>query len=287
MVNKLDFVLFKVSIKDVNMVTEVLQLHGFTVVPWFWYKMDQNMVGTFKPVPAVEHLVYGYNVKRRETLFAGAEKNPERRHNMIMGNVLRSRLKNEKGEEYNIAQSPVYLWYNLLHDLGGGVDVIIDVCAGTGSASVAALELGYNVISVEKNETQFEGLTRRMDQLHKDLHDEERLVEGWKEILKKQRDLEGSGGNSYQMFKIDRDIRDEQKEVAEQEKAKKRLAKELAKAAVCSVCDKTVQPGGEEKCLDCGGFLHAECSIDSGRLDDMGSLCKGNKCQQMVDVGGK
>jgi hypothetical protein len=38
MVDKLDFVLFKVSLNDVNMVSEVLQTHGFTVMPWYWYK---------------------------------------------------------------------------------------------------------------------------------------------------------------------------------------------------------------------------------------------------------
>jgi hypothetical protein len=189
-------------------------------------------------------------------------------------------MKNEEGKEYNKAQSPIYLWYNLLRNLGGGVDVIIDVCAGTGSATVAALELGCSVISVEKNETQFEALTRRMDQVHKDLHEDKKLVEDWKELLKKQRDSEGSGGNSYQLFKIDRDIKLEEKEAAEQEKTKKRLEKEKRDAAVCSFCDKPVKAGGEAVCIECGGFLHAECSIDSGDTVNMGSVCKDHKCQE-------
>jgi hypothetical protein len=163
MADKLDFVLLKVSNKDVNMVSDVLKIHQYMVMPLYWYKVDQNMMGTHKPVPAVECLVYGYRKDRVEKLFERAPNNPVKRHNMILGGILRSRFKNEKGEDCNPAQSPIYLWYNLLHDLGGGVDVIIDVCSGTGSASVAALELGYNVIAVEKNETQFEVLTHRFD----------------------------------------------------------------------------------------------------------------------------
>lgn len=289
MADELDFVLLKVSPKDVNMVTDVLERHMFTVCQWFWYKTDQNMMTTFKPVPAVECLVYGYRSTRVEELFALCDKNPELRHNVVLGTSLRARMKDDKNEDYNIAQSPLYLWYYLLHDLGGGVDVIIDVCAGTGSATVAALELGYNVISVEKNARQFEGLTRRLELVHKDLHSEEgALAEDWTDMLKKKREDEGIGGTSYQSFEREKEIKDLEKQIVKEAKMMKEAAKKAPAVLMCGMCDAAINEDGELKCCLCGVHLHEACSAD-GDMDKMedGSTCLGRQCQKMGERDAK
>jgi DNA modification methylase len=288
MADKLDFVLLKVSNRDVNMVSEVLKTHQYMVMPFYWYKVDQNMMGTHKPVPAVECLVYGYKKDRVENLFKRAPNNPEKRHNMILGGILRSRFKNEKGEDYNPAQSPIYLWYNLLHDLGGGVDVIIDVCSGTGSASVAALELGYNVIAVEKNETQFEVLTHRFDVARKDLHQENDLRDNWQEVLQLQRDKEGVGGVSFQEYHLELEIRETKKQLAELARVTKKQESEAVKAPICAVCESVIDEMDDAKCSLCGGSLHVKCSADLDTEDgESGSVCLNSKCQQAPVQGDK
>jgi hypothetical protein len=140
MVHDLDFVLFKVAPCDVEMVRTLLIKNSFTVIRWIWYKVDANMTASLKPVPATECLVYGYMPSRMEQLFAGSPANPVERHNVIMGTYMRTYLKDESGDKYNPCQSPRYLWYHLLAQLGGGVETIIDVCAGTGSATLAAVD---------------------------------------------------------------------------------------------------------------------------------------------------
>jgi hypothetical protein len=183
----------------------------------------------------------------------------------------------------------VYMWYHMLHDLAGGVDVIIDVCAGTGSASVAALELGHNVISVEKNDKQFEGLTRRLELVHRDLHGEgEDLSDDWEEILEKQRAAEGYGGMSYPSFQKEKEIRDVEKEMARLAKEDKAAGKKVPVVFLCGVCEEKVDDEGSIKCCLCDQRLHVDCSADGdGEKGETTPTCKGRECEKTEEQQAK
>lgn len=67
----------------------------------------------------------------------------------------------------NPTQKPLLLLEYLVWLCHSGSGVIVDLCCGTGSAAIASLRMGYDVIAMDKNAQQTKACQQRLDKFAK------------------------------------------------------------------------------------------------------------------------
>jgi hypothetical protein len=307
---------FKCSGEDVHkFASHMKEAKGVKVFPAFWYKTSQNINGTSKMVPAVEHLVIGLSDKASANISELQSNNPLDRHNILFGPALKS-LYCVKGSNkaLNSAQSPMYLMASVASSfVRPETDLIaLDLCAGSGSAAFGLMAAGFNVVAVEKDEAMYKGLCERVvdistkcQQMAAERKDDTALAV--RTSLTQLVAKEGHGEWGINSYLKEAKKREEKKAAEDEEKAalEKLEAKDVVpvpagavagkgavkKVAVpksakvdkppkCAVCAKECKES--LKCLLCKLSIHsaAACSQAGGDTDGQGKVCKGRKCEK-------
>jgi hypothetical protein len=304
---------FKCHPDDVTMIkNKINETEGMKASPMFWYKTTQNIYGTCKMVPSLEHLVLGLNPKAIANIGELQDKNPLLRHNVLFGPALkRSYCVRDSTDALNTAQSPMYVMAKVASSFvrpGGGS--AIDLCAGSGSSCFGLLAGGHNVIGVEKDLQMFDGLTERMVAMHTKCVEmaterKDKSVGAIRTSLKILVEKEGTGWWGVNSYNKEQERKkehaaleaakkaEEEKAVAapapaaEEEEGEKQLegGEEVVKAAgaaadvMCGGCNKAYK--GQGKCLLCDVPLHAAkaCSDAGNDEDGDGRVCKGRACE--------
>jgi hypothetical protein len=137
---------------------------------FYWYKHNQNVEGHHQYTYAVEQCMLAYKGGRTKMEWL-TDKNPLRRHNMIVGPSLSSYALGTDSKALNLYQKPGYLSRILLaNHLTPGMQVLV-VGFGSGGDILGAVANSCNVKAVELNPTQFNGGVARLSALA-GLHDE-------------------------------------------------------------------------------------------------------------------
>ncbi len=120
-----------------------------------WYKANQNLEGPQQLIFAFELIIIAWR-----SGFTGMpfhmERNPMRRHNIIVGPALRVHHKHSNGENINPYQKPAYIAYQLCKVFAQPLDNILIVGFGAGGDVEGASAAGMNVVAIEREKTQFD-----------------------------------------------------------------------------------------------------------------------------------
>lgn len=243
---------------QLGMIQELLKNHQFTLIsPITWYKNDQNYVGgqdafTF----ATETLVCARKIRRQgASLYVNMDKNPVKRHNIIIGPTQSSKdyLKDENGRKINPCQKPTYLFKTFLGWFARPGDTVVIVGTGAGGEVQAAIEFGVNVKGFETDDRQIKALAGHLTTVEFQMKKSVRA-----DKLKKKQHAAAA-----------EDLLVEAEDAEDNDDV----------SMSCHVCD--IAHSEQEldyMCPKCGSSIHTDCAaIDAGA--DGKSVCKDKKCK--------
>jgi hypothetical protein len=126
------------------------------------YKHRQNQTG-LGFINAVEMMVVATQGTWQTLMFP--DKNPQRRHNLMLTSLNRIKVKDCAGKTVNTTEKPIMTSYNfgMIHAPPGGSVLVLG--SGCGGDAVGFLTRGLNVTAVDKDPAQVQALWSRVQGL--------------------------------------------------------------------------------------------------------------------------
>jgi hypothetical protein len=185
------WVLLCVDWRNTAPMVEALQEAYYTdIQPIFWYKDNQNEAGDpGRFTHAVEVFIIGFKYDgAKSSVYRNLDKNPLKRHNLMIVPTLHKYFKDEEGNKINMHQKPAGCLQWFLDRFAQPNSTIVIVGSGSGSEAIGACQWGCNVVAVESDARQADWFSRHLTTTsyeHEDAKVEEEPPKSTEELVAK------------------------------------------------------------------------------------------------------